>query len=343
MKACVLNNIKDLRCMELAKPSPKSNEVLLKIRACGICSSDYARVFKTGTYHFPTIPGHEFSGEIVAVGEGVDPDLIGKSAVVFPLLPCRKCEACQHKFWAQCSNYNYFGSRCDGGFSEYISVPLWNILTYDYDIPYDVAAMTEPAAVAWHAVSKANIINSSTVCVSGSGTIAIFCALWAKNKGAKNVIVTCRNTEKYKFLKNLGLEAYLLKEEKDLKSFLESYSFDSVIECVGSLSSIDLSISCVKQKGKVLLVGNPEDDLISLNKKTYWKILRSELNIQGVWNSSFKSTEDDWVKVLLEFSKDYRKYEKLITHKFSLEECEKAFNLLTDKSVFSIKGMFING
>ena len=88
-------------------PVRQAGEVLLKVHACGICGSDLPRVFTKGTYHFPTIPGHEFAGEIV---EADDPSLVGRRAAVFPLLPCRKCEACQVGEYAQCSDYDYYGS-----------------------------------------------------------------------------------------------------------------------------------------------------------------------------------------------------------------------------------------
>ena len=112
MKACVLESVGNLVYKEIPAPTPAKGEVLLRIKACGICSSDYARVLKTGTYHFPTIPGHEFAGKIEMIGDGVDPVLIGKSAVIFPLLPCEKCTSCQRKQWAQCKNYNYIYYPC---------------------------------------------------------------------------------------------------------------------------------------------------------------------------------------------------------------------------------------
>ena len=89
MKVLDLMKVGELVLEEREIPVPGKGEVLLKVRACGICSSDEARIFTTGTYHFPTVPGHEFAGEVVKVGEGVDEALIGKRASVFPLLPCK--------------------------------------------------------------------------------------------------------------------------------------------------------------------------------------------------------------------------------------------------------------
>ena len=136
MKACVLEGIGQLKYKDVEIPVMKKGEVLVNVKACGICSSDIPRIFTTGTYHFPTIPGHEFCGQIVDAAEDVDKSYIGKRAVIFPLIPCGECPSCKEKEYARCDNYNYFGSRCDGGMAEYISVPLWNIVTFSDDIPW---------------------------------------------------------------------------------------------------------------------------------------------------------------------------------------------------------------
>ena len=127
MNALVLEGIGKLNYKLVDNYTLIKDNVLVKLEYCGICSSDIERVLKTGTYHFPTIPGHEMAGKIVAVNDE-DADLLGKRVAIFPMLPCMECEACQKKEYAQCSNYNYFGSRCDGGYAEYLMVPKWNLV-----------------------------------------------------------------------------------------------------------------------------------------------------------------------------------------------------------------------
>ena len=172
MKVLNLKSIGELVYEEMETPKPASGEVLLNIKASGICSSDIERVFLTGTYHFPTIPGHEFAGQIVAIGEGVDEALLGRKASVFPLLPCRECHSCQIEDFPLCSNYNYFGSRCDGGFAEYLAVPVWNLILQDDSVDYKVAALAEPAAVGLHAANMGEVKAGDKVAVIGTGTIA---------------------------------------------------------------------------------------------------------------------------------------------------------------------------
>lgn len=343
MKACVLEDINKLIYKEVPTPSLKDGEVLIKIKACGICSSDYNRVFKTGTYHFPTIPGHEFCGEIVQVAPDLNKDLISKRVVVFPLLPCNQCPSCKDEYYAQCSNYNYFGSRCDGGFAEYLAVPLWNCQFFSDSLDFDVAALCEPASVAFHAVKLGNITRNQTVCIVGTGTIAILCGLWAKKQGAR-VIFIGRNTRKKDFLDSIGFHECLLDVEgwdNSLKQITNGQGVDIALECVGSDRALETSITSLKQRGTLVLVGNPDGDK-TLLKKIYWKILRSEIIVKGSWNSEYSSKQNDWKCVLKELEKNSQQFSTLITHKFKLEQCKEAFEIMTNKSIFSIKGMFIN-
>ncbi len=188
MKACVLKEVGSLVYEEVPEPMLREGEVLLKVKACGICSSDIPRIFVTGTYHFPTIPGHEFSGEIIDAADDAGRALIGKHAAVFPLLPCRKCPSCAVGAYARCEKYGYFGSRCDGAFAEYISVPVWNIMVIPDELPFTTAALCEPAAVGCHCADSAEIRTGDTAAVIGTGAIGLTAALWAKIFGAGKVI-----------------------------------------------------------------------------------------------------------------------------------------------------------
>lgn len=343
MKACVLEAINKLIYKEVPLPELKKGEVLIKIKACGICSSDYDRVYKTGTYHFPTILGHEFCGEIVQTADDVSKDFLYKRVVVFPLLPCKECVSCKEEHFAQCSNYNYFGSRCDGAFAEYIAVPLWNCQFFDTSLDFDVAALCEPAAVAYHAVRLGNVSKNQTVCIIGTGTISILCGFWAKKQGAR-VIFVGRNTRKKEFLDKIGFHECLLDVEgwdNTLQQITNGHGVDVALECVGSNRALETAITSLKQRGTLILVGNPDGDKL-IARKVYWKILRSEIIVKGSWNSDYSSLQNDWKFVLRELEKDPKQLSTLITHKFKLEQCNEAFELMTNKTVFSIKGMFIN-
>lgn len=325
MKACVLRAIKDLEYTEVAAPEVKSGEVLVQVKACGICSSDLDRVFRTGAYHFPIVLGHEIAGQVAAVAPDVNSNLVGKHVVVYPLLPCFECGSCKRGFYTQCKDYSYFGSRCDGGYAQYLSVPVWNIKPFSDSVAFTHAALCEPAAVAWNAVSKADINSGTKLLIVGTGLIGIVAGLWAQKKGTE-VSFKVRNSQKADFIKSLGFD----KVQND---FGED-SFDICMECVGTNESIAQTLTYVKARGTVIFVGNPQSDVV-LDKKIYWKILRQELIIKGVWNSSYPS---DWEAVLKNISS--LPCDKLITHTFKLSDGMKAFDILNEAK-FKIKGMYV--
>lgn len=343
MKALVLEDVGRLICKEVADPVLRPGEVLLKIKACGICSSDIPRIFTTGTYHFPMIPGHEFAGEIIECAADVDRSLLGKRAAVFPLLPCRECPSCAEEEYARCSNYNYFGSRCDGAFAEYLAAPVWNLVLCSDDVPFAAAAMCEPASVAKHAVDAGKVGPGDTVAIIGTGTIGLLAALWAKAQGVEKVISIGIFDEYLDFAKTFGVDGTVNSAKADA---LQTYAAltggngaDVVMECVGSADAINNAILYAKKGGKVVLTGNPYGD-ISFPKDTYWKILRNELNIRGTWNSSYKSTVNNWKETIEAIESGKLDPTWLITQKFSLEQYEKAFAAVRDPETFSVKVMF---
>lgn len=335
MKTCVLLDKEKLEYREVEIPKLKAGEVLLKIKACGICSSDFNRVYGNSAYFFPLILGHEFSGRIVDSSDNVDKSIINKKAVVFPLLPCNECEFCNQKRYAQCKNYSYFGSRQNGAMAEYIAVPLWNIKILPEDLPCDIGALCEPMAVSVNAINKIENIKNKTVCISGSGTIAILCGLYAKSKGAEVAFIV-RNNAKKEFLKTVGFNNFVVSNEE------KQTNYEVLIECVGANDSLVNCIKFVKSNGQIILVGNPLGDM-NLSQKDYWKILRSEISLNGIWNSNYKNNDfDDW-DIAIEFlSKNQDSVGKLITDKFSLQDGIKAFEQLKEKRAIHIKGMFIN-
>lgn len=342
MKALVLHGVGDLRLDEVAVPELKAGTVLVKIRACGICSSDIPRIFVNGTYHFPTIPGHEFSGQIVAVGDEADEALLGRRTCVFPLLPCKSCKACEIEAYAQCSNYNYFGSRCDGGFAEYLVVPVWNLVPFDDSISYEAAALCEPAAVSLHAVSLADIKKGQKVAVVGTGTIGFLMAAFARDKGAE-VVICGRSDDKIAYAEELGFQTLHMKSEaieEDVRQLIAQDGFDAVIEGVGSNEAIEMSIRLTGALGTVVLVGNPTDDL-HLSKNVYWSVLRKQITVKGSWNSSYNSKVNDWAEALRILKNSDFDYERFVTHKFAMEDYEKAFGVCKDKKEFMLKVMLV--
>jgi len=187
MKALVLHGVGDARFEEVPKPAAMPGEALVRVGFCGVCGSDIPRTFVKGTYRFPTICGHEFAGTVEAVGLGVDGYKPGDRVVVFPLLWCGKCAACELGNYVMCEDYDYYGSRRDGGFAEYVSVPPANLVPVPDGVSMEAASMTEPAAVAMHALKRAGGgFVGETVVVFGAGPIGLRRASWSSTSYPKN-------------------------------------------------------------------------------------------------------------------------------------------------------------
>jgi len=343
MKACVLHNINDLRYDEVGNPRINSGEVLLKIRASGICGSDIQRVFEKGTYHFPTIPGHEFAGEIIEVTGDISKELIGKKAAVFPLIPCGKCSSCQIGEYAQCKDYNYYGSRCDGGFAEYLAVKAWNLVLVPDEISFEEAAMCEPTAVAIHALGQVGVEFGDTVAIFGAGTIGLMLAKIAKASGANKVILADIDQRKLDFAKSIGFENAVNSKEcnviDEISRLTEGRGADVAVEGTGVSIALENCLKCTRTFGRVVLMGNPAKDMV-MSQKAYWEILRKQLTLKGTWNSSYNEMKNDWKKAIS--AMPTLNLKQLITHHYDFSQCNEAFKMLKEQSDFAIKAMFIN-
>ncbi len=321
MKAYNLYNVDDLRYEEVDKPNVPASWALIKVKATGICSSDIPRIFSKGTYRFPTVPGHEFSGVVEEVGDLNDIGWVGKRVSVFPLIPCKKCVNCQEGKYEMCEHYDYIGSRRNGAFAEYVIAPIWNLLELSDDISYFVGAMFEPMAVALHAIKKTKISIDKSVAVIGSGMIGFVVAQLAKYMGAYKVDVF-GNSPKYELAKKLGINYCLSKSLKDC--------YDVVVEAVGSEKSISSAIMHTHAGGSIVLIGNPEGDTL-LKQDVYWRILRKQLTLYGTWNSSYESqSKCDWqeIKQIIEEAKIT--VDSLISHVFKSENLMQGLQLMKD-------------
>lgn len=323
MKAYVLHAVKALNYEDVDRPKCNSGWCIVKVKAAGICSSDIPRVFTKGTYHFPTIPGHEFSGIVDSVADKENEYLIGKRVGIFPLIPCKKCPECLEGNYEMCANYDYIGSRRDGAFAEFVAVPIWNLIELADGTPFTNAAMMEPLAVALHAIKRMNIKKTDHVAIIGTGMIAFAAAQWAVKIGAAKVTVLGRNESKRKIAEELPSVSYDILQNCNEE-------FDAVLEAVGSQVAIDKSINLTKASGRLVLMGNPEGDII-LKQDTYWRILRKQLLVTGTWNSSYKSGEPcDWTEVKDVLAEHSIFVRNLISHVFLQEKLPDGLKVMCE-------------
>ena len=326
MKAYRLYGVNDLRYEDVDMPSCNDGWAIIEVKAAGICSSDIPRIYTKGTYHFPTIPGHEFSGRVVRVGNETDVNLVGKRVGIFPLIPCRECESCSQKHYEMCENYDYVGSRRDGGFAEYVAVPVWNLVLIPNNISYEIAAILEPVSVALHAMKLANITKGCSVGIIGTGMIGICAGQWAYKLGAGKVTVIGRSNSKKTLVEKCGLDYINHQDSKKTKQY------DIVLEAVGTPDAVEQSILSTKPGGTVVFMGNPSGE-ISLSQNVYWRILRKQLTIRGTWNSSYDGVNiSDWTEAIEALQKEEITIDALITHCYPQDKFVDGLELMRNAS-----------
>ncbi|MBR5355632.1 MAG: galactitol-1-phosphate 5-dehydrogenase, partial [Lachnospiraceae bacterium] len=299
MKAYVLNGINELIKTEVEKPVIGADDVLVKVMAAGICGSDIPRIFKTGAHVHPLIPGHEFSGKVVECGDNAR-EWADANVGIFPLIPCMKCDCCKNKQYQMCKNYSYLGSRCDGGFAEYVKVPAWNLIKLPDNLSFEEAAMLEPLSVSAHAVRKAvkGVNKEAFVCVWGLGTIGLMCVSILKAMGYNNTIAVAKKKRQIELANKCGVPAEFCVDINSgdpfdvINKLTYGNGVDVSFECVGRPESAEACVKISAPGAKVMFVGNPASDM-NFSKDVYWNILRHELTIYGTWNSSFTHEDDD--------------------------------------------------
>lgn len=338
MKAQVLHSVSDIVYEDVDMPELQEGWVLVNVKAAGVCGSDIPRIYKTGAHRHPLIPGHEFAGQVVDVKEDFNKSWINKRVGVFPLIPCGECECCQNKQYEMCKNYNYLGSRCNGGFAEYVAVPEWNLIELPDKVSYKQAAMLEPMSVAVHAMRQFNIQKKDSVCVIGLGTIGLLLVMFLKEAGINNISVICNKEAQKEYAVKLGIpENNIIMSDY----YIKEKCFDYVFECVGRNETVEMSIELAAPAGHIVFVGNPYSDM-KLSKDIYWKILRSQIKISGTWNSSYTgSGDDDWHYVLDRLNRATIHPETFITHEYSLEDIQKGMEIMRDKTEDYVKVMSV--
>lgn len=356
MKAWLLHEAGTIKYEETDLPELRENEVLVAVKAAGICGSDIPRIYRDGAHKMPLVPGHEFSGKVVKLGKWVDESWMQKRVGVYPLIPCRECIACRKGQFVMCKNYSYLGSRQDGGFAEYVAVPMQNLIELPDSVSYDQAAMLEPMSVAVHAMRRVSVAQTDTVVVYGLGTIGLLLVMFLLEKGITNVFAVGNKASQKDAVVSIGLsETYFCNcREQNVSEWLSEKTnqlyADVVFECVGKSETLSEVISLATAGGRICVVGNPHSDM-NLDKRIYWKILRNQLTITGTWNSSFfKSILDadeygyydepvDWEYVLKKLEEGRIEPQKLITHQFAIENLETGFRIMRDKKKDYIKIM----
>lgn len=326
MKAAIYEGGKKIVIRDVDRPVLNNNEVLIRVEYCGICGSD---LFVCSGNHPrvqpPTIIGHEFSGVIAEINsfyQNLDLE-IGDRVAVRPTYPCGRCEACKKGLSNICRKLALIGIDTDGGFAEYVKVPLDNVIKVSDQVDYDEIAMVEPLAVAVHAVSRSSIKIGDKVLVLGGGPIGLLIASVLKIAGASQIIVSEINPYRLEKVRTLGFTAINPQEEdifKEVEKITNGIGVDLLFDAVGVPITAKQSAKLVKIQGEIIIVGVFEEPA----EFDFLSFMNKEQRAIGVR----VYTEDDVKKAVELLENKQLDVKPLISHILKLEDILEGFKMI---------------
>ena len=325
MKAIYLDKINTFSEKELAKPECGERQVLVRMKAVGVCGSDvhYWKNGRIGQFvvEEPLILGHECSGVITDVGEKVSKFAVGDRVVLEPGIPCMKCEHCLKGRYNLCQNIVFFATPPDDGV-------LVEEIAYDEDyvfkIPdevtdYGLATMAEPLSVGLFATQRIKPALGEKAIIFGAGIIGITCLLAAKAAGCKDITVADIRDDRLACAKEMGADQVV----NTMKDQIPDNTFDFGYEATGADACYNLAVKCIKPGGRIAMIGmGPE-----IQKVDMVDYVCKEITIVPSFRYS------NTYPVVLDLLKDNQeKLKQLITHRvpFSLEGVEEAFHIASE-------------
>ena len=323
MKAICIEEPGKVVVKDIDKPVRKSGEALLKMLYGGICGSDLGSYRGANAYvSYPRVPGHELAAEIVEIdenGQGLKPGMI---VTCNPYFNCGGCYSCRRGLVNACTDNQTMGVQREGGFAEYITMPVERI--YDgKGLPAKTLALIEPFCISWHGVSRADVKAGERVLVVGAGTIGALAAVAAKAKGAEVTICDVAEDKLDYAFKTFGLDHKLLNSSPDafakgVEEFTCGDGYDVAIEAVGLPSTFQNCIDAACFGARVVLIGvskkNIDDFFFTI-------IQKKELNVYGSRNAMKK----DFLELIDLVKGGSVELEKIVTNTYKMEEAPQAF------------------
>ena len=302
------------------------------------------RVNGDACHFFPNVLGHEFSGVVEEIGEGVTSVQPGDRVAGVPLVPCMACEDCQRGDYSLCKHYSFIGSRQFGSFAEYVVVPEKNAVKFSEDVSFEKGAFFEPATVALHGLERTGYKGGHTVAILGGGTIGLMTMQWARIFGASQVVVFDIVNERLELAVRLGADAGVNTGEED---FMEKVSaltggrgFDYVYETAGNTVTMRLAFQLAANKAGVCFIGTPTKEL-TFTVDEWENINRKEFRLTGSWMSySAPFPGHEWELVAHYFATGELKFDdSFIYKKIPLSQIASAFEMF--KTPGAVKGKIL--
>jgi NADPH2:quinone reductase len=316
MRAAVWERPGELRVQERPDPEPGPDEIVVRVGACGMCGTDvHIAEGEFPPTPYPIVPGHEFAGEVVAIGSDVEGVTEGVQVAVDPSLFCGHCDFCRIQRGNLCRNWGAIGDTVDGAFAELVKAPARNAYELPEGTSLRAGALVEPLACAVHGINRLDPGTGDSVLITGAGTMGLLLLQLLQHRGAANVTVVDRNERRLELARSLGASAV----ETDVAA-LDAHNgdgFDAVVDATGVPEVVQQDIDMVRRGGKLMVFGVvPEEARVEVSP---FRIYNDEITLVGS------------MAVLYTFAPAIElvragaiETEPLLTHTFPLDEFEDA-------------------
>ena len=336
MKAVVVAGPQRFEIEDVPVPDVEPDGVLVRVRNCGICGSDLH--FFRG--EFPSAPGlrlgHEIAGEVAAFGENVTGLSEGQPAAIEPVEVCRTCELCMTGRTQLCAKRKLLGTVVPGGLAEYVHVPSYLVHPLPEAVSLEVGALVEPLAVTVHGLRQVGLEVGERVAIIGSGTVGLMAIIAAQSMGASEVFISARYPHQADAAKELGANV-IEANESSTEAFATAFAGrppEVVIETVGGHNdTINQAVTLVAPGGRISVLGIFTKP-VTLNATA--AVLKEALLVGGMTYGR-PGTRSDFQVALEIAASRAEELRKVITHRVSLDEIARGFEIAADKAQRSIK------
>jgi len=336
MRQAIMTHPGTIEFRDVPEPKPGPGEILLRIQKIGVCGSDI-HVWH-GQHPFtpyPVVQGHEYSGEVVAVGEGVSKVGIGMKATAAPQEVCGQCAHCRRGDYNICDHLKVRGFQAPGCAQDFFIVPEQRVVAIPDSLSFEQGAFIEPIAVAAHATARGGDLSGKNVVVTGAGTIGNLIAQAATCRGAKRVLITDINDFRLKKAREVGVEntCNVLTEDFATKAkvVFGSEGFSVAFEAAGVEASLDTAVQEIQKGGTIVVVA------------VYGERPRVDLSIIGDRELSLIGTlmyqQIDYEQAVIWLAEGLIRTESLVTSHFPFDQYEAAYHHIEANSDSTLKVM----
>ena len=317
MKAVVIEKPNSMSVSKVDDPTPNAGEAVIKVEACGICGTDiHVLRGEFAPTRYPIIPGHEFSGEVVAVGKDVKNVKVGDFVAVDPSLFCGHCRQCRAGRFNLCENWNATGvGSANGASAEFVAVPASNAFQLPSEMPRHWGALVEPLSCAVHGLDQVDLKVADNYLIYGAGTMGLLLAQLAKDSGASQLDMVERNPKRHDLAKRLAADRIAVSaDELD-----RPQGWDVVIDATGVVPAIEDGLKRVARGGTFLMFGVANADATATFNP--FRIYNDEIKIIGSM-----AVLHSFERALTLLAKGVIDSEAMITNRFPLDEYSKAID-----------------